>query len=407
MNVHRHLCFSMLYAIISVIPSLDAFALAGLASEKPRLKSLDIQRNSVEVTSNPTHTDKKVNSGMKVQQLALTQFTAFDKAEFNFCTGINVFIGANSTGKSHVMKAIYTLLKACEAAQLDLIASREAIEGRLKEKLMGVFKPDNVGRLIRRKQGRNTGFVDLIYDGTKLSLTLGPRNSVSLNRKRLPRPKPSIYLPAHEFLSIYEGFISAYQHRETAFDETYYDLSLALNRSPLRGPRLDEVRKLITPLEKAIGGVVTQENGRFYVRLPEGKLEAHLVAEGYRKFAGLIYLLSNGSLTENGILYWDEPEANLNPELITVVVEVLRILAASGVQVFVATHDYLLSQELSLLAEYPSDTVIKFFALHKPNRRASVVVESGDTLADIENNPILDEFAAHYDREAALFQKTQ
>ena len=63
--------------------------------------------------------------------------------------------------------------------------------------------------------------------------------------------------------------------------------------------------------------------------------------------------------------------------------------------------------ELSLLAEYPSENPIalKFFSLHKPNEQSSVIVEEGQTLADIANNPILDEFAAHYDREVELFNK--
>ncbi len=353
---------------------------------------------------------------MKVQQLILNQFTAFDEAEFNFCPGINVLIGANSTGKSHLMKIIYTLLKVCEVAQLHQTDSREKIEALLEDKLMGVFKPDAVGRLVRRGRGRRSGSVSLTYEKTKLELTVTTLNNIELTFERLPNPTPSVYLPAHEFLSSYEGFISAYLHRETAFDETYYDLSVALNRSPLRGPRFVEINNLITPLERAIGGKVVQESGRFYVRLPEGKLEAHLVAEGYRKLAGLIYLIGNGSLTQNGILYWDEPEANLNPKLVPVVVKILGILATSGVQVFIATHDYLLSQELSLLAEYKEPTqklpfldedYIRFFALHQPQRKAGVVVESGKTLVDIENNPILAEFAAHYDREAQLFQRTQ
>jgi hypothetical protein len=35
-----------------------------------------------------------------------------------------------------------------------------------------------------------------------------------------------------------------------------------------------------------------------------------------------------------------------------------KALAASGIQIFIATPDYLLSHELSLLAEYPSENSI-------------------------------------------------
>ena len=343
---------------------------------------------------------------MQLQQLNLKNFSSFEDCEFTFCPGINVLIGANSTGKSHVMKTAYSLLSVCEIAHRDKIISREQIADEVKSKLLGVFKPDSVGRLVRRGLGKRSGSLNLVYNDFTFNVIVSSQSNVTVDYDHIPNPASAVYLPAHEFLSIYEGFIAAYTQRETAFDETYYDLSLALNALPLRGPRLAEIDNLISPLESAIGGKVTQEQGRFYVRLPEGKLEAHLVAEGYRKLAGLMYLIVNGSLTKNGILFWDEPEANLNPKLIIVVVEVLQILAKSGVQIFIATHDYLLSQELSLLSEYSSETDVQFFSLYKPKKRSGALVESGNSLIEIDHNPILDEFAAHYDRETSLFQES-
>ncbi|MFP4394481.1 MAG: AAA family ATPase [Anaerolineales bacterium] len=345
---------------------------------------------------------------MKVERLELEDFTAFEDVQFEFCPGINVFIGANSTGKTHVMKAIYTLLKVCEQVHLKEISSKEKIEEMVQEKLQGVFKPDSLGRLVRRGKGRHSGEIHLVYAGLSLKMNLTTQSNVHLEYDKLLRPESSVYLPAREFLSINEGFIAAYLKRETAFDETFFDLSVALNSQPLSaGRRETEIKDLVEPLEKVIGGKVTQKQGRFYVRLSEGNLEAPLVSEGYLKLGGLIYLINNGSLTQNGVLFWDEPEANLNPKAVSVVVKVLRTLAASGVQIFIATHDYLLSQKLSLLVEYPSDTdaAVKFFSLFKPNRRKGVQVEAGDTLVDIEHNPILEEFAAHYDQELELFRK--
>ena len=39
---------------------------------------------------------------MKVESLIVKNFTVFEKAEFAFSPGVNVLIGANATGKSHV-----------------------------------------------------------------------------------------------------------------------------------------------------------------------------------------------------------------------------------------------------------------------------------------------------------------
>jgi hypothetical protein len=50
---------------------------------------------------------------------------------------------------------------------------------------------------------------------------------------------------------------------------------------------------------------------------------------------------------------------------------------------------------------------VKFFALSKADFHSPVQVESGRTLADLQHNPIMEEFAAHYDREKALFYGTE
>jgi energy-coupling factor transporter ATP-binding protein EcfA2 len=377
----------------------------------------------------------------KVQSLYLKNFTAFEKAYFEFCPGINVLIGANATGKSHVMKVIYTLLKVCEAMHQPNPGMDTY--NMVYAKFYGVFQPNKIHNLIHGKShidglsGIPHSWVNLSYNDVKLALQLDmefpeARNEgfVSLHAEEtpdeagkivlhseesLPKPPPLIYLPAREFLSINPGFIDAYNKRELSFDETYYDLSLALNALPLRKDKLGEMQEAIATLKEIIGGswaaneeIVHQQNGMFYLYLPEGNLEIHLVAEGYRKIATLYYLLRNGSLSKDSILFWDEPEANLNPKLIVEVVKVLQMLAATGMQIFITTHDYLLSQELSLLAEYPAQAGIdlKFFALHRPDRRAGVQVEAGQTLAEIQHNPILEEFAAHYDRESTLFYQT-
>lgn len=61
------------------------------------------------------------------------------------------------------------------------------------------------------------------------------------------------------------------------------------------------------------------------------------MAEGIRKLGMLAYLVTNGSLSENGFLFWDEPEANMNPKLTRLTGEVVLGLARSGVQTVLAT----------------------------------------------------------------------
>jgi hypothetical protein len=165
-------------------------------------------------------------------------------------------------------------------------------------------------------------------------------------------------------------------------------------------------------LEDAVGGRVRDKGGRFYLSLQKSwLLEVQLLAEGLRKLALVAQLIRNGSLTEGSILFWDEPETNMNPRLIPAVARALLALAGAGVQTFIATHDYLLSSEISLAAEYATEEAKlaspRFFAFAKPGPLDPVAVESGDTLADLQHNPILEEFAAHYNRERDFFYRNE
>lgn len=84
----------------------------------------------------------------------------------------------------------------------------------------------------------------------------------------------------------------------------------------------------------------------------KGEFEMGLVSEGYRKLATIIYLISSGSLNENSILFWDEPETNMNPMMIKPIAEAVAKLAEMGVQVFITTHDYFVQQSFNLLSAY-------------------------------------------------------
>ncbi len=222
----------------------------------------------------------------------------------------------------------------------------------------------------------------------------------------VPVPPTSLFIPAKEVLSMSPGFLPAYQNRELAFDETYYDVIFALSAGLLRGPAGAEAEALLNPLKEHIKFKVTQENDTFYLESEEdGKVEAQLAAEGHRKFANLMRLIANGSLKKGDVLFWDEPESNLNPLLTKVLADYLLFLAGEGIQIILATHDFLVTNELSMQAEYKTDASkkagIRFFSFTRGDDH-SVSVQQGDTLVDIDENPIMDEAAAIDDRERRL-----
>lgn len=47
-----------------------------------------------------------------IKSFTLNNFTGFKENTFTFNEGVNVFIGKNGTGKTHVMKAMASILHA-------------------------------------------------------------------------------------------------------------------------------------------------------------------------------------------------------------------------------------------------------------------------------------------------------
>lgn len=128
-----------------------------------------------------------------------------------------------------------------------------------------------------------------------------------------------------------------------------------------------------------------------------------LVAEGLRKLAMLDRLIATGALLDSGMLFWDEPEANLNPRLVRPLAQTILDLSRQGLQVFIATHSLFLLRELELLLAQPwvmpdqrPDQAPRFFGLHSGEE--GVNVRSGPELAAIGSIAALEEELDQEDR---------
>jgi hypothetical protein len=342
---------------------------------------------------------------MHATRLILHEFTVFHDATFDFAPGVNVLIGENGAGKSHVLKLVYALTEAARrfAANQGLDGGvNPTLKSLVRTMLMGVFQPYSLESFALKKNGEPT--VALEWEGARLDVTIGPGEALTAiatgDLSRLGRP---IFIPPREVLSIFPGFAAAWLNRESAFDRTYFDLCVALDLKPLRsgGPTA-----LLAPIEEELDGKVIMKNGRFYIAYSGADREVTMIGEGDRKLAMIAYLLMNGSLTENGYLLWDEPEANFNPKRARLTSNTAAGLARAGAQVFLATHDYALTSELSLKVDtgaLPAGEAA-FFALRRVGRGEGVLVDRGARLAELPDNPILDAIASLHEREEeALF----
>jgi hypothetical protein len=330
---------------------------------------------------------------MPITRVELESFTAFSQLDFRTSPGINILIGANATGKTHLLKVAYA---ACEITKT---------KGSLPGKIVRLFLPHQrkIGRLVHRQRGVARAKVTVHRDGRSITMEFNSK-ATSIDDVNVKRASAwvgeeieSAYIPVKEMLAHAPGFRSLYATREIHFEEVYDDI-LAKAYLPIpRGAPSGDRGVLLELIRKKMGGQVHTSKEEFFLREAGiGNLEFSLLAEGYRKLGLLWLLIQNGTLPRGSVLFWDEPESNLNPGMTGTIVSVLIELQRMGVQVFLATHDYVLLKEFDLRAK-PEDEVL-FHALWRDPSR-DVHVESTNSYRSIHPNAIADTFTDLYERD--------
>jgi hypothetical protein len=258
-----------------------------------------------------------------------------------------------------------------------------------------------LGRLAKRRQGRERCDVAMRCTVHEWDISFGfsthSKSDVVIDE--LPTAWIDVapaYLPTRELLTIYPGFVSVYEGHYLEFEETWRDTCVLLGAPIKRGAKEKRIQELLAPLEETMGGgVELDRNGRFYLRSASGRMEMTLVAEGLRKLAMLARLIATGALLDKGCLFWDEPEANLNPRIIKRVARSIVGLSKGGIQVFIATHSLFLLRELEmLLATDPLD--VRFVGLHM--EEDGVTVQQGSSVEDMGSIAALEEELEQSDR---------
>lgn len=263
-----------------------------------------------------------------------------DAFELHFSDGINVIIGENGTGKTTLLKMIYA------ATQWSI----EKTNAGKTDKFHKFFSNSIGDSDLMKNDSHKMGYCGFeVSDGVNTF-------SYSLSHKGILNPDSwlgsnmhSVFIPTTEMLSHSSGFLALNEKFKMPFDGTQVDI--IVNASLPEARTIPEyMDAILKQLSSAIDGTVIQENDTFYVMKKDGrKLDFSLEAEGLRKLALLWKLIRNGLLEYGTILLWDEPEANLNPELFPLVAGILLELQQNGIQVFIATHSYNFAKYFELL----------------------------------------------------------
>lgn len=332
---------------------------------------------------------------MIIKRIKLENYTVFEDHQIEFDPGINIFIGENGTGKTHLFKVLYS---ACQCVDQRVSFSH---------KLVSTMLPDDykISRLITRKQGNRSALIR-IFAGER-DVTQERVLSASFHGKTKKwdaevtgekgweesfAQSNSIFIPAKEILSHSYNLNAASEKNNVRFDDTYLDIINAAKFDISVGRNSATKDAMLKRIQEITHGKVLYDGKRdeFYLVNGSSKQEFNLVAEGVRKMALLWQLVKNGTLENGSILFWDEPESNINPSYISIIVELLLELQRKGVQVFVSTHDYMIASYFEV--RKAKNDSIAFHSLSHVGKTCDLIYEKKEKFADLKNNAIVSAF---------------
>jgi ABC-type multidrug transport system ATPase subunit len=282
----------------------------------------------------------KLIKNFSISSLQTKNFMSLKNKKISFSKGINIFIGENGSGKSQIIKLLYGVLDANNQVALDNENADYEKQRAIASSLKDIFKTTKLGNLVTKSKKETQ--VDIELTAYDISFKFGNLSTKEVSKTSTPFvktfvEKKNIFIPAKEVLSFFKGFRVMYEKKYLEFDKCYYNLCKALEEPLSKSTSFN--KNTIKSLEKILNGKIKIIDGAFYLTTKDGKnYEINLVAEGLRKIGLLSYLLNNESLDENSILFWDEPESNMNPKLIKNIVKFLVTLSNNGMQIFITTH---------------------------------------------------------------------
>lgn len=337
-----------------------------------------------------------------IEKFACRDFTVFEKLNIEFSSGLNVLIGENGIGKTH-------LLKACYALSSSGMLKRDgegAFDGALGAMFTGVFRPkdDRISALCRHGSEGNA-VVAADFSASRRVSALIDRDGGSLVTRDDSFPRHytdnPVYIPSRESMSFMRGFVSIVSRYDLPFDRTCKDMAVLLDLPKLRDDKISDVaRRILSVIEKVCGGkFVFADGGAVYSSTDGEECSASCASEGLLKFAVLSRLLENGAIRpgESGPIFWDLPECGLNPKLLKVLAGILLELARSSCQIILATHSYVLLKYLDLMSD-PSRGEIRFHILGR-GEWGAVRASAFDRWSDVGSSSISEAYANLYDIE--------
>ena len=334
----------------------------------------------------------------RIEELQLKNFGMIEEFYCNQFSNINLIIGENGTGKTFLLKALYSAVKSLEEYKRgDDITS---INDILSEKLRWTFQVEKLGDLVSKTADEGLGFqmkMDKLLLNYQFSKSAASKIGI-VEPIVSGKEGNSIFIPAKEVLSLFSVILKSREiDKSFGFDDTYYDLSKALRISPSRGKNF----AVFADSRKVVGNVIDgkveydENSGKWYYKNKKNqKFSIGATSEGVKKIAIMDRLLANGYLNANSIIFIDEIESALHPKAVCQFLDMIDNIANEmGLQVFITSHSYFVIKKLFLIALKKENTV-KCISLNKG--KEAQICDLHDGMPD---NSIIDTSIQLYEQE--------
>lgn len=332
-----------------------------------------------------------------IRKLVVEGVTVFPhKTAIDFVPGINVIVGGNDSGKSHLMKMCYALTRWGEKSLRREFPETWAEEKRLHRHLLRAFGAQELSSLISRHTAAGScASVHASLQGEKapigsaeLAFTFSPQHE-ALHIITMPQrflQENALFIPPREALSFFPYYLQVGKRYPDMPDALSWDLCNALEAEP-GGAATQELSHVLRLISIMLQGNLLRHNSRFMLKRPgEQPIELSMVAEGFKRVGAIGLLIGNGVLRPGSTLFWDEPETNLNTAQLPLLGGIMMGLCAAGVQIILSTHSLFLMRELFIQLKQVAHQEItrRFIGLQPPpTPRGSVQVTAGDTPHEI------------------------
>ena len=246
--------------------------------------------------------------------------------------------GKNQTGKSFITRFVYAVTRGIHASRAG--DTNKQIEKVLEHKIRWIFQQERIGNLVNKFLQLKEGLVE--FNEGKIIISKSDVRKLAINIKKVDKLKAirnAEYIASPLVMDIEKaiGNYRDFYKDNYGVQDIYWDVvSDIRNIGPADSVEFEKIGKDIASI---IGGKFYYDSRRgFIFKKKEKDIPAFLVAFGIKLFGMLQLLIERNLIRSGSILFVEEPENHLHPDLQVRLIDIFKSMIKKGASVVITTH---------------------------------------------------------------------